>query len=135
MPSVALTHELSFTSTTVGQQLVFPLLLRGNGPRITADWLQWAAFSLDPPGKHPAATVRPLSQADTRRTGGPKVSKLTTAVRSVFLLPRYDALLFCYLFSPLVWYLAVTRLFKLIDSQIKSIINETNKSADDRSNK
>lgn len=57
MPSVALTHELSFTSTTVGQQLDLPLFLKGNGPRITADWLQWATLSLDPPGKHPAASV------------------------------------------------------------------------------
>lgn len=57
MPSVVLTHELSFTSTAVSQQLVFPLFLTGNGPRITADWLQRATLSLDPPGKHPTASV------------------------------------------------------------------------------
>lgn len=68
MPSAALTHELSFTSTTVSQQLVFPLFLTGNGPRITADWLQWAPLSLDPPGKHPAASVMHMhtSQAAQR---------------------------------------------------------------------
>lgn len=57
MASVALTHELSFTSTTVSQQPVFPLFLKGNGPRIRADRLQWATLSLDPPGKHTAASV------------------------------------------------------------------------------
>lgn len=91
MPSVALTHELSFTSTTVGQQLVFPLSLRGNGPGITADWLQRAAVSLDPPGKHPAASVRPLSQAEPPFT---KVPTPTTAVCSGFLVPGYDARIF-----------------------------------------
>lgn len=57
MPSVALTRDLSFTSTTASRQLVFPLFLTGNGPRITADRLQGATISLDPPGKHPAAQV------------------------------------------------------------------------------
>lgn len=70
MPSVALTHDLSFTSTTVSQQLVFPLFLTGNGPRITADWLQRATLSLDSPGKHPAASVMHMhvSQAVQRST-------------------------------------------------------------------
>lgn len=58
MPSVALTHDLSCTSTTVSQQLVFPLFLTGNGPRITADWLQRATLSLDSPGQHPVWCTR-----------------------------------------------------------------------------
>lgn len=57
MPSVALTHKLHFTSTTASQQLVFPLFLTGNGPRIRADWLQRASLPLHPPGKHPAASL------------------------------------------------------------------------------
>lgn len=102
MPSVALTHELSFTSTTVGQQLVFPLLLRGNGPRITADWLQWAAFSLDPPGKHPAGEGEAALTGGHMSHGRPKgLQTNNRGPLGVFLFPevRCSSLLLLFIFT------------------------------------